>query len=183
MKRIPADSIRSSSGLPAPGKAGGRRSPERRAACLRCSGSTAAVDHPGEERRLVEPPAQDFVHPFVGVQDVAGHLAAAGRLHSRGLRQEREARRIRVAGLEFEPGRIDGGDVDARRGPGLHPVGDDSHLAELGGQSVRGRLAEPAPFHLVTADEKFAAQEGSGGQDNRLRLENCAGIRTDAADF
>ena len=35
----------------------------------------------------------------------------------------------------------------------------------------------------MATDEKFPTQEGSGGEDKRLTLENRTGIRTDSCDF
>ena len=143
----------------------------------------APVDHAGEQRRIVKTASQDFVNLFVGVKDVAVHLLLPLPLHRRRLRQEREAGRIRIAGLDGEFRSVNRRNVDARRRAGLHPVGDKSALDELFGQTIRGRLADSPAFHLVAADEEFAGKEGSCGQNKRLRLENCPCICLDAADF
>ena len=46
---------------------------------------------------------------------------------------------------------------------------------ELFRQAVRRFLSDAAPFKFGLADEQFAGQKGSGCEDNRLRMENCAG--------
>ena len=143
----------------------------------------APVNHAGEQRRLVKAGPQDFVDAFVGVQDETIHLRLPLPLDGRRFRQKREAGRIRIAGLDGKLRCVDGRNVDARRGPRLHPVGDKSAFDELFRQSVRRRLADPPSLHLVTADEEFARKEGSGGQNNRLRPKNRTGICLDAADF
>ena len=141
------------------------------------------MDQAGEQRRIVEARAEDFVDAFVGVQDETVHLLLPLPLDGGRLGQERESRRIRIAGLDGELRRVDGRDVDARRRPRFHPVGDKSPFDELFGQTVGRRLADPAALHLVAADEQFARKEGPGGQNNGLRLENRPGVGLDAADF
>ena len=144
---------------------------------------SATVDHPREERRISETRTQDLVHPLVRMQDIALHLGLPFRLDGGGFGQERETRGVRVAGLERKPGSIDRGDVDPGRRPGLHPVRPDPGFDELLGQTIGSLLADPPSFHHRASDEETAGQEGPGGQNNRLRLENCPCQCTDAANF
>ena len=78
---------------------------------------------------------------------------------------------------------MDGGDVDSGRCSRLHPVGPDAKRLQLLGQSVRSAFADSASNELLTSDEKFASEKGSGGQNNRARLENPPSSGTDSAKF
>ena len=140
------------------------------------------MNQAGEQRRIAEAAPQDFVHFFVGVENIAIHLRLSS-LDGGRLRTERKTSGLRISGLDVEARGVDGRNVDSRRGPRFHPVGRKSHFDELLGQAIRRRLSDAASFHLVTTDEEPARQEGPGGQNNRLRLENRPGIRTNAADF
>jgi hypothetical protein len=53
----------------------------------------------------------------------------------------------------------------------------------LFGQTVGSRLADATADKLGATDEKFPSEEGSSGQNNRLRLKNPPSLRMDADDF
>ena len=143
---------------------------------------TTAADQTVEKRGVLEPGTEHFVHSRIGVEDIAVHLLLS-TLDGRGNREERKTLGFRITFLSEEPGRIDRGYVDPRRSSGFHPVGLDAEGHELGRQSMRGKFAYPSSLEDRASNKEPPLKEGSGRQDNRLRMKNCAGRRTDARDF
>ena len=143
---------------------------------------TLPVNHAGKKRRTVESAAQNGMNLLIGVQKVAVHLRDIG-LNSRGNIQEGEALRRRVPGLLLQTRDIYRTEIDAGRGPGLHPGDRNPKGAELVRDSVRGFLSDSATFERVLADVHFPVEEGSGGQNNGFSLENCPCNCTNARNF
>ena len=143
---------------------------------------TAALDHPRKERGTVEAGSENLVNLLVGVKKITVHLLA-GLLDGRRDVEVRKAFWLRVSGLTKEFGGVDGTDIDARGSSGFHPGRRNSERSELVGNSVRSFLTDPASFERMLADVHLSVQEGSGGQNNRPRMENCPCNCTDARNY
>jgi hypothetical protein len=153
---------------------------------------SATMDNAREERRPVETSAEDIMDLLVRMEDVAVHLrerflhAASGLgrndsgLNRRRNIKEGEAGGTVIADLDRKLRKVEGADVDAWGCSGLHPGGRDTELGDLVGDPISRRLADAPAFEGVGADKHPTVQEGSGGQNNGPRMENCPGNCTDA---
>ena len=139
----------------------------------------ATMDQPCEQGRAVEAGAKDIMDGLVRMKDVAVHLRGTTLNGGRDI-QEREAGGVGVADLDRKIRQVHRTDVDPRGSAGLHPSGRNAERRELVGDMICRELADAPPFERVRADEHLPVQEGPGGQNNRLRFENCPGNRTDA---
>ena len=115
------------------------------------------VDHARVHGRPVERGADDLVGPLAGMGDMARHLC--GMLVA--APEIGEHRPRIVAGLELEPGEIDGASVDARRRAGLQAPDRELALAHLARQRVRGRIAGTASFLILQSHVDASAEEGA----------------------
>ena len=140
------------------------------------------MDNAREEGRAVKAGTEDVMDLLVRMEDVAVHLRRAG-LDGRRDVKIGEAGGVVVAELDRKLGQVEGADVDARGSAGLHPGGRNAERSDLVGDPISRRLADAAPLERVSADEHPAVQEGSGGQNNRSRMENCPGNCTDARQY
>ena len=116
---------------------------------------------------------------LVRMKNVAVHLRGT-TLNRRRSIQEGEAGGVGVADLDGKFRQVHRADVDPRGSAGLHPGGRNAKGGELVGDVIGRELADAAALERVRADEHLAVQERPGGQNNRLRFENCPGNRTDA---
>ena len=85
--------------------------------------------------------------------------------------------------LTQKTGGVDGGNVDARGSPGLHPIGPDPESGKLSRETMGRKFADPASFKNGATDEEPAFQEGPGRQNKRLRMKRSPCRRTDARKF
>ena len=126
------------------------------------------------------------------MENVAVHLgerflhAASGlgrndrRLNRRRNLQEREACRIVVTNLDRKFREVDRADIDPRGSARLHPGGRNAEGGQLVRHMIGRKLTDATAFERMRANEHLTVQEGSRGQNNRPRFENCPGNRTDA---
>ena len=137
------------------------------------------MDHPGKQGRTIEAGTKDVMDLFVRMKDKALHLGRPG-LDRRRAVQERETGRSLISNLGRERREVDGPDIDPGRGSRFHTSRRNSKRSELIRDPVGRRLADPSAFEGMLPDEHPTVQEGSGRQNNRTRMENCPGNRTDA---
>ena len=137
------------------------------------------MDQSREEGRAVKAGAEDVMDGLVRMEDITLHLGRAGLNRRRDV-QERKTSRGFISDLDRQLGQIDRADIDPRGSARLHPGGRNSKRGELIRDMVGRQLADPPAFESVLPNEHLAVQEGAGCQNNRPRLENCPGNRTDA---
>src|SRR5690606_28952709 len=107
-----------------------------------------AFDRAAEERRAVEPAADNLVRAGCRMRDMAAHLARVLRPPA----AVREDRRRRVARLLDEVRIVDRAAVDPRRGAGLQPPDREPEVAEPAREARRGRVAGAATRMRRLAD-------------------------------
>ena len=143
---------------------------------------TAAMNDSREKRRVFEAFAQSVMNLLVSVENITGLLLALA-LDLGFDRQEGETLRIRIAELQKKRGGVHSRYVYSRRRAGLHPVCPDTKTFELLGQTVRGLFSDAAADQLLATDKKLSSKEGSGSQNNRLRIKNRPGFSTNSDNF
>ena len=120
-----------------------------------------AFDRAGEERRIVQPGADDIM----GGDVCAGHRAGQLR-QARAIRHRRHAPRVFVGGLGGQPRPVDRATVEARRSAGLEAAHGEAERAELFAELKRRAFADtPAGLTLAAAIDA-AAEESAGGEND-----------------
>jgi len=131
------------------------------------------LDAPGEERRAVEPGADDLVGALGGARDPAGDLAGV----LRGAPEEGEDGHRVVPRLEGEPREVHRACVDPRRGAGLQTLDPERHLPQTAGE-CGGRRVTRAPAGVARESHvDLAREEGAHGEHHAGGVEAQANLR------
>ena len=116
---------------------------------------------------------------FRGAGEVAVHLREDGLVVVVG-----EAPELRVAGLRFERGPVDGSAVETRGGARLEATHIEAKRAQLVGETVGCLVAGAAALKVLESDMAEATQEGARGEDNRARrVGDAESVNHTAADL
>src|SRR5699024_3449146 len=109
---------------------------------------TDAFDFATVSRRFVQMIMHDGVRAFIGIGDVAGHLARVLVTPA----QKRKYRRRVIARLYGQTTVIDALAVNARRRSGFQPADAKVQRPQALGQRVRRRIAGTAPTEAAVTD-------------------------------
>ena len=136
-----------------------------------------ACDLAAVERGTRDSLAQDPPRFLGGIADVALDLRPIDLPG-----EEREWRRLGIAGLRLELAPVDGAAIEARRRSGLETGPVEAERAQLIAQQLRGRFPIPAAGVLHLADMRQAVQKSSGGDNHGAGLDGAAVAQLNARD-
>jgi hypothetical protein len=98
------------------------------------------------------------------------------------LGEERERRRLGIAGLRLELAPVDGAAIEARRRSSLETGPVEAERAQLIAQQLRGRFPISAARVLHLTDMGQAVQKSSGGDNHGAGLDGAAVTQLNARD-
>ena len=135
------------------------------------------TDRAREQRRTVQPAADDVVRARIGARNRAEHLR-----HRPRRRQRRHRPGFGIAGLFGQPRPVDRATIQPGRRTRFQSRHRQIGGAQLSGQPMRRALADAAALHPFLTPEQTAAKEGARTQDHGGCLKRVAAGQIDADD-